>query len=933
MQLRQGSRWNHVMGAHLRQALSILAGGLLLTGIAWQFTSARINQEMEADFAAAADAAVAEITQLMHVYMEALRGIGSLYAASEDVTRLEFHRYVERLNIEERYSGIVALEFSRRIPLAAKGIYERRVRRDVSLEPAGYPHFAVFPAGDRPEYVVVEYVEPMRGNEAAFGYDMLSDAIRRQAVEQARDTGEPVATAPIRLMQGGVGLQFIVPIYRNDMPVLTVSQRQDAFIGVVVAVFNATSLMAGALHPATLGKLSIRILDIGADNAHSAAATLIFDSMQLPHAVVRSSPGLHKQVILNPGRRQWRIEITALPSLGRERGQTVPLLVLTGGGAISLLLFGIALLFAARRTALHQADELAAHLRSQEETLRLAAQVFDSSAEGIVFTDANAKIVAVNNAYTEITGYSKEEILGQNPRLFQSRWQGREFYDEMWQALKTDGHWEGEIWDRRKDGSLYAQWLTINAIRDERGETTHYVGICADITERKQAQERIQHLAYHDPLTDLPNRLLLQDRIGLAIAEAQRNHTMVAVLFLDLDRFKTINDSLGHLVGDKLLQHVAQRLATCLHEADTISRIGGDEYVIVLPNIAETSKVADTAHEILTVLATPVVVDGQTFHTSASIGISLYPNDGQDVQTLMKYADTAMYHAKENGRNNFQFFTPQLNLWASERLAMENDLRQALEQGQFLLHYQPQVDAVSGRVVGLEALIRWQHPDKGMMSPSGFIPIAEETGLIIPLGEWLLRNVCEQGVLWQRQGLDTVPIAVNLSAVQFRQTTLVETIAGILADTGLPPQLLELEITESMLMQPSDPNAAVLERLSGMGIKLSIDDFGTGYSSLSYLKGFPIDKLKIDQSFVRDIITDPDDAAIVTAIIALARSLGIEVVAEGVETRQQRDFLYRQGCHLYQGFLCAKPMPAANVAAYLQGMTYPGVAAGPATEF
>lgn len=924
MQLRQHLLWNNIMGTHLRRALPILLGGLLLTGLAWHFTSSRINQEVNSAFDAAADASVAEIAQLMNIYMEALRGVGSLYAASEDVTRTEFHRYVERLNIDERYPGIVALEFARRVPWQAKATYERQGRQD-NGQNTDYAKFEILPAGQRPEYMVVEYIEPMQGNAGALGYDLLSEPLRRQAIEQSRDTGELTATAPLTLVQGGrLGLLFVIPIYQNGAPLLTISQRQEAFLGVVVAVFDTAALMAGALHPATLNKLAIRIFDTEPGATQAASSTLLFDSARLPHAPKPPiSTTLQKQIMFKPGGRRWRIEIDALPAFGIQQGQTPPLFVLTGGVAISLLLFGITLSLAARRTALRQADQLTAHLRGQEETLRLAAHVFDSSSEGIVFTDANSRIVAVNKAYTQITGYSRDEILGQSPRLLQSHWQDREFYEGMWHALRSEGHWEGEIWDRRKDGSLYAQWLTINANRDEAGQITHYVGICTDITERKQTQERIQHLAYHDPLTDLPNRLLLQDRIGLAIAEAQRNNTMAAVLFLDLDRFKTINDSLGHLVGDKLLQQVAQRLATCLHETDTISRIGGDEYVIVLPNITDTSRIADTAQDILTALSAPVVVDGQTFHTSASMGISLYPNDGQDVQTLMKYADTAMYHAKEHGRNNFQFFTPQLNLWASERLAMENDLRLALERGEFLIHYQPQVDAISGRIVGLEALLRWQHPEKGMLSPDRFIPIAEETGLIIPLGEWVLRSVCSQGVLWQQQGLPLLPIAVNLSAVQFRQADLVQRISHTLNSTGLPPQYLELELTESMLMQQSEPNTAMLERFSSMGITLSIDDFGTGYSSLSYLKRFPIDRLKIDQSFVRDITTDPEDAAIVTAIIALAHSLEIEVIAEGVETRQQRDFLYHQGCYLYQGYLCARPMPAEDVAAYLQQIAAP----------
>ncbi|MFZ5593501.1 MAG: bifunctional diguanylate cyclase/phosphodiesterase [Pseudomonadota bacterium] len=910
-------------GAHLRQTLPVLLSGLLLTGLFWYFMSSRVDQELRSGFEAEAEAGMAEITQLMRIYMEALHGVASLYAASEKVTRAEFRSYVERLNIEKRYPGIKALEFARRVPEEAKADYERRVRQDTSLESAGYPHFAIFPVGHRPEHVVVEYVEPMRGNETALGYDLASETMRRQAVELARDSGEPTASAPIDLVQGtGKGLLFIIPIYRNGAPTLTLEQRREAFLGVVAAVFNTASLMAGALQPATRQKLAFSIFDTGTSRVRPSPAIPIYDSMR-SSGIFNHPPAttLRKEAMLDVGGRRWRIDITALPTPGGGQRQALPMFILLGGGVISLLLFGIASSLAARRTALRQADTLAARLRDRDETLRLAAKVFDNSSEGIVFTDVHANIVAVNKAYTKITGYSESEILGQNPRLLQSHWQDPMFYEAMWRELQSKGHWEGEILDRRKDGPLYVQWLTIDASHDEQGQITHYIGICTDTTEHKKAQEHIQRLSYHDPLTGLPNRLLLQDRIGLAIAEAQRNNTTVAVLFLDLDRFKTINDSLGHLVGDKLLQQMAQRLSACLHEAATVSRIGGDEYVIVLPNISETSVVADTAHNLLTAVSAPLAVEGQTFHVSASIGISLYPGDGQDVQTLMKYADTAMYHAKENGRNNFRFFMPQLNLWASERLEMENDLRQALERGEFVLYYQPQVEMVSGHVTGLEALIRWPHPTKGMLSPDRFISIAEETGIIILLGEWVLRSACTQGVIWQQQGLKPLPIGVNLSAAQFHQHGLVENISRILHGTGLPPQLLELEITESMLMRHAEPNIAVLERLSKMGIKIAIDDFGTGYSSLNYLKRFPIDRLKIDKSFVQHITTDPEDAAIVSAIIALAASLEMEVIAEGVETRQQRDFLHDQGCHLYQGHLCAQPMPAENVIAYLQEAT------------
>ncbi|MBL0730078.1 bifunctional diguanylate cyclase/phosphodiesterase [Piscinibacter sp. HJYY11] len=438
----------------------------------------------------------------------------------------------------------------------------------------------------------------------------------------------------------------------------------------------------------------------------------------------------------------------------------------------------------------------------------------------------------------------------------------------------------------------------------------------AEIVERRLADQRVVHMAHHDALTGLPNRSLMTDRVEQAIAHAARAHNRVALLFLDLDRFKNINDSLGHGIGDQLLQAVAARLKTCLRAEDTAARLGGDEFIISLPGVSDGAEPARVAQRILAELARPLEVAGQHLPAAASIGISLYPEDGDNAQTLLRNADTAMYHAKESGRGNYQFFSPQMNERVSHRLSTETAMRRALEQDEFVLHYQPLIDLASGRVVGAEALLRWPQPDQRLVSPADFIPVAEDTGLIVPLGEWVLRQACVQAKAWQAQ-LPGLRIAVNLSPRQFRQKHLVSTVAQALRDSGLAPHLLELELTEGMLLHHADDTVQTLTQLGAMGVHLAIDDFGTGYSSLAYLKRFPIHSLKIDRSFIKDLHADKDDAAIVTAIVAMARGLELRVVAEGVETEQQQGFLQALSCDMAQGFHFGRPMPAADFTARL----------------
>jgi diguanylate cyclase (GGDEF)-like protein/PAS domain S-box-containing protein len=681
--------------------------------------------------------------------------------------------------------------------------------------------------------------------------------------------------------------------------------------------------------------------------------------------------------------------------------------------------------------------------RGVEKQLRLQSAALEAAANAIVITDRHGTIVWANHAFTMMTGYSKEEILGKNPRLLKSGEQPESYYANLWSTISSGKVWQGEIVNRRKDGTTYTEEMTITPVTRDLGSAvdTYFIAIKQDITERKQAQqalrradekyramfedavigifqttpegrplgvnyalaqmhgydspeqflaevsnvvlqlvvdpnrwdelrrmlreegivrgaemeiyrkdrtrrwvllnmravhdangnivlhegtvediterkvteERVQFLAYYDALTGLPNRTLLQDLWTKALASARRQKGKVALLFLDLDGFKTINDSLGHSFGDSFLQAVAERLKRFVREQDTVARVGGDEFLIVLTNVKDTPDAAVAAGRLMDAMTVELVIQGRSLSIGCSIGISIFPEHGTEGETLIKNADAAMYSAKESGRSSVRFFTEDMNAQAVERLTLENSLRLALGRKELFLVYQPQMDIATGRIIGLEALLRWQHPELGLVSPDKFIRIAENSGLIMPIGEWVLRTACSQARKWQDEGLLAVPVAVNVSAVQFRQEDFREVIGRVLRETGLAPEFLELELTESLLLSNADVTFSVLQELKAMGLKLSIDDFGTGYSSLSYLKRFPVSKLKIDRSFVQDVAVNPDDAAITSAIIGMAKSLHLKVIAEGVETEVQMSFLRAHQCDEIQGYYFSRPLAVDKV--------------------
>ena len=558
--------------------------------------------------------------------------------------------------------------------------------------------------------------------------------------------------------------------------------------------------------------------------------------------------------------------------------------------------------------------------KQAEINLRIAAVAFDSH-EGMIITDSDGVILKVNQAFLAGTGYQAEELLGQTPRLLKSGRHDAAFYAAMWASINSDGSWQGEIWDRRKNGEIYPKWLTITAVKNLAGAVTHYVGAHIDITERKAQEDEIKHLAFYDPLTSLPNRRLLQERLKHAINVERREGKQLALLMLDLDRFKAVNDSLGHLAGDELLQQVAGRINARLRDVDMVARLGGDEFIVLLEDIAQQEDAARVAEQIITALAQPFrLMQGDEVQIGVSIGISLYPGHGVSPEQLIDNADAALYQAKDAGRGRFAYFSKELTLAARERIALENRLRHAIEKQEMQVLFQPQVDINSGRIIGAEALLRWNDAEQGLIMPGQFIPVAEETGQIIEIGAWVLRETCRQGRLWLDAGLPPLVLAVNVSAQQFCCSDFAATLATVLEETGFPHQLLELEITESGLMEKlvEDTIVGFLHRLRIQGIRLAIDDFGTGYSSLAYLKRFPLDVLKIDQSFINDIPFHQDDMEIAATVIAMGHILGFKVLAEGVETTEQLDFLKTKGCDSYQGYIKSAPLSAEAFAALLR---------------
>lgn len=563
-------------------------------------------------------------------------------------------------------------------------------------------------------------------------------------------------------------------------------------------------------------------------------------------------------------------------------------------------------------------SELAASMKESAQRLRLAARIFDNTQESIMMTDARGDIVAVNAAFEQATGYSEAEVLGRNPRLLMSERHDADFYKEIFASLREHGQWRGEIWNRRKNGQVYLERMAIDTVRGDHGKIDAFVSVSSDISALRAAHHQVAFLSSHDPLTLLPNRSVLTERVRQSIAAARNGERQIALLLLNLDRLQRINDSLGHETGDTMLQEMARRAGLVAGPEDTLAHMGGDEFVL-LTHCLDSDDVVHKAQRLIDEIARPVHVGGHDLIVTASIGISIYPRDGSSPSELLKAADVALSHMKETGRNGFRFFQGEMNANALRWMSLETHLRRAIERNELSLHYQPQVSIADGRICSMEALLRWRSPELGQVAPSDFIALAEDTGLILPIGNWVIRQACLQNKAWQDAGMEPLRVAVNVSAHQFIAGTLPDVVAEALRESGLEPRYLEVELTESVMMRDSEAIAAQLTRLTRMGVSISLDDFGTGYSSLGYLSRFMLDKLKIDQTFVRNITTEPRSAAIAQATVALAHGLSLVVIAEGVETEDQFEFLKGIGCDEVQGYLFSRPVHADDMGRLISG--------------
>ncbi|MGR9052770.1 MAG: EAL domain-containing protein [Gammaproteobacteria bacterium] len=835
-----------------------------------------------------------------------------LFDSSREVKELDFQTFTRP--ILAQHKNLQALEWIPYIPAEQRSKYELSMGMPI-IEPDSTANMKN--AGLRSEYFPITYLEPYAGNEKALGFDIGSNALALATVLKARNTGRPAITGRIRLVQDNIGKAGIVvyaPVYSKKNPLSTVEQRQMHFTGAVASVFRIDDIFSAAMLHLPEIQLSISIQDGDEQVFTNALRPPIHKIINIP---------LVKTKRMRVADKEWQITFRPSQQFFHEH-LTWNIWWLLSGGFLLTGLTGMGLLMLTGRTVAMEGEvksrtqELERSyiiLAESENQLRLAATTFETH-EGIMITDRMGKILRVNKAFTEITGYRPEDVIGENPRLLKSGMHDLSFFKNLWRQLKTVGKFEGEIWNRRKNHEVFPGWQTITAVKNKQGQTTHYVAIFSDITEKKKSENEIHDLAFYDPLTSLANRRMLISQLQNELIVAKRRALYGALLFLDLDRFKVLNDSLGHYVGDELLKQVAQRLKVVLREEDTPARLGGDEFVILIhankASLKEAREQALTvAEKLQDVLNRPYLIGDAEHHCSPSIGITLFPDDAHSAVKLLQQADKAMYQSKAKGRNAISFFHPSMQDAADARLFLEKELRSAIENSDFILHYQPQID-LEGRTVGAEALIRWEHKVKGLISPSDFIPIAEETGLILRLGDWVLQAACAQMRAWLDTGFELAHVSINVSSKQFRQTDFIERVAHALTAHRLSASRLRIELTEGVVIDNIADTVKKMRALKELGVRISIDDFGTGYSSLTYLKRLPLDELKIDQSFVRDIASDYNDAVIIETIINMAHNLGLDVIAEGVETEEQKNYLSEKGCPVFQGYYFSRPLPASD---------------------
>lgn len=880
--------------------LAILFIGGTLTLLAWHSAWRAAQSRHEAEFDHYVEQATATVRNRISTYTTLVQAGQGLFASSDSVHRLEWRAFAHSLDFPNRFEGVQGLFYISYVPQPQLSAFLRRARADHS------PQFGLYPAGSRNFYCPLTYNEPETDDSKAVGFDACSTPNGLDVLSRARDRGEPTLSAPLHIPDANgvsrIGVVLVAPVYRKGADTRDIARRRTALRGWTGVTLPANLIMDGVIPGQA--QMEMRVFDGTALKPTSA----IYGAAD---STSHQSPQLAmKQIILNADGRDWTLQFLDHNPISR-----IPLGVAVAGSLITLLLtLAIVNLGLTRQRAMILARRMTAELRDKQQLL---SSITNNISDGIYRSSLESGLIYVNDALARMFGYSTamELMSVPGPILYVNPRRREELQVMLEENLE---YHDQEVEYQRKDGSRFHGMNSALAIHDENGKVLYFDGVISDITERKQAERQVYRLAHYDTLTGLPNRSHLRDRLEQTLVDAGRRKERLAIMFLDMDRFKNVNDSLGHEIGDLLLQAVSKRLLECVRRNDSVSRQGGDEFIVVLRDIADEAAAAHVADKILTTVGGLYIIGTHEMHITPSIGISLFPDDGSQVEDLIRNADTAMYQAKENGRANYQFFTPEMIRRTHERLSLEGELRHALEREEFALVYQPQVDMRSGEIAGAEALLRWNNRNLGMISPATFIPIAEQSGLIVPIGEWVLQTTCRQNRAWLDAGLTPIPVAVNLSAIQFRRNDMAGIIAGILAQSSLDPMLLELELTESVIMQETRETADMMRRLNQLGVRLSIDDFGTGYSSLSYLKRFRIDKLKIDQSFVRDITTDPDDAAIISAIISLGQSLNVKIVAEGAETREQLEFLHRCQCDLIQGYHFSKPLPADEFARLLR---------------
>lgn len=906
------------IGQLLLLPLLVLVLGLLVTYALWRNSQSTLVEGVQREFNFHATEAADLVRARVASHEQVLHGLRGLFMGSASVDREEFRQYVSSLELVSRFPGVLGMGYIELVPDTRKEQHIAAVRSE------GFADYNIHPKGKRTIYAPVVYIEPFTGrNLRAFGYDAYSEPERRATMERARDTNQATLTSHLTLVQHSdarahTGFIMLLPLYRQGVQHENLADRRASLFGWVYATFRADALMAGVLGKG--GKeIDIEIFD----GDETSARALLYDSDGVLRADGRSGSRFRTIRKLAIGGRNWTMLINSLPAFEARLDTSKSQLIAQGGPILSILLALLSgVLMRSRLNSIQATRLLEQELRARkqaEESLRQAALIYESSSEGMLITDAENRIIAVNPAFTHITGFTLEEVCGKDPSCMSSGRHDARFYEAMWAELDRTGHWQGEIWDRRKDGEPHAKYMTINTIYAADGTVYRRVALFLDITAQKETEEFIWRQANFDPLTGLPNRSMFRERLEHEIKKAQRTKLIFALLFIDLDLFKEVNDTLGHHMGDLLLLEAAKRITVCVRDDDTVARLGGDEFTVILSELHDSGNVERVATSILERLAAPYQLGENIVHVTGSIGITLYPRDAADAEGLLKNADQAMYVAKNMGRNRSSYFTPALQEAAQTRLHLINDLRTAITERQFSVYYQPIVDLRSGEVNKAEALVRWQHPRRGLVNPNDFIPLAEETGLISKIGDWVFLEAASQARRLRAAHHPQFQISVNKSPKQFRETGATFTAwFDHLRALQLPGDGIAIEITEGLLLNAVSEVTEKLEAFREAGISIAIDDFGTGYSSLAYLKRFDIDFLKIDRTFVRDIENDANDLALSQAIIVMAHALGLKVIAEGVETERQLQLLTDAGCDYAQGYLFAKPMPAEQFEAMLR---------------